>query len=94
MTIGENAIAPTGSQYVYLRVADPSGKILTNSTQNLFNYQGNKIAFSDRAKVNYVGKDLSICVFWTKYETVVSGTYTVDIFFQGNIIGTKTIKLR
>ena len=93
--LSENSLTPTGKQYIYIRISDQSGQILTHSVDNLFDYKGEQIAFSDRRMINYKGKSQSVCVYWTRNEMPLApGTYAVDIFFQGNMIGTKSFVLR
>lgn len=91
-TIGENAIATVGQKDVYLRIADPSGDILSKGTgdEYSFEFQGNKIQYSIKESINYQKKALDLCVYWEKTADFSTGTYIVDVFADGNDIGTAT----
>lgn len=91
-TIGENAIATAGQKDVYLRIADPSGNILSKGTgdEYSFEFQGNKIQYSIKESINYQKKALDLCVYWEKTADFSTGTYIVDVFADGNDIGTAT----
>ncbi|MEI6124515.1 MAG: hypothetical protein WCQ95_12895 [Bacteroidota bacterium] len=94
-TIGENAIATAGAKTVYLRVADPSGTILTGGLGDelSFDYDGKKLQFSSKEQITYNNKAQDICIYWTKNKDFAPGSYTVDLFAEGNVIGTSTFVL-
>jgi uncharacterized phage infection (PIP) family protein YhgE len=89
-TIGENAIATAGQKDVYVRIADPSGKILVKGEgdEYSFDFQGNKLQYSIKESINYQNKPLDMILYWDKTGEFPTGTYTVDIFVEGNDIGT------
>jgi FtsZ-binding cell division protein ZapB len=91
-TIGENAIATAGQKDVFLRIADPSGNILSKTTGDefSFDFQNNKLQYSIKETINYQNKPIDLCLYWDKTSDFVNGTYTVDIFADGNAIGTST----
>ncbi len=94
-TIGENAITPAGSKTVYLRIADPSGTILATGSgeEYSFDFQGKKLQYSAKEQVTYNNKAQDLCIYWVKAKDFVPGTYTVDLFADGNVIGTSTFTL-
>jgi cell division protein FtsB len=91
-TIGENAIASSGQKDVYIRIADPSGKILCKGTgdEYSFEFQGKKIQYSIKESINYQNKALDLCLYWVKSADFAVGNYIVDIFTDGESIGTAT----
>lgn len=91
-TIGENAIVAAGPKTVYLRISDPSGNVLSAGTgdEYSFEHQGKKIQFTAREQVNYQNAAQDICLYWTKTAEFSAGTYYVDIFADGNVIGSTT----
>ncbi|MEA2042889.1 MAG: hypothetical protein U9N85_10095 [Bacteroidota bacterium] len=93
--IAENDLAYAGKRYFYLRIAAPDGVILIDDDSGLFPYQGNNIAFSGRREFNYTGESAQLCLFWNAGEDkLLEGTYTVDIYADGNKIGKETLFLK
>ncbi len=95
-TIAENKVVESGNKIVYLRIARPDGSIITSSEYNLFEYQGNKIAYTAKREIEYNNKDTNMCIYWTNEsgERLLKGTYYADIFIDGKNVGTTTFKLR
>ena len=95
-TLAENKVVEPGNKVVYLRIARPDGSIITASEYNLFEYQGNKIAYTAKREIEYNNKDTDVCIYWTNEndERLMKGTYFADIFIDGKNVGTTTFKLR
>ncbi len=95
-TLGENKVVSPGTKTVYLRIARPDGSIISSSEYDLFDYQGNKIVYTDKREVEYNNEDTDMCVYWINKtgEVLTPGTYYADIFVGGKNIGTTTFKLK
>lgn len=89
-TLGENTLTTPGQKDIYIRIADPSGKILAKGTGDdySFDFQGNKLQYSIKETITYQNKAVDILMYWEKVAEFVPGTYTVDIFVDGNDIAT------
>ncbi len=89
-TLGENTLTTPGQKDVYIRIADPSGKILSkgDGDELSFEFQGNKLQYSIKENVTYQNKAVDMVMYWEKSAEFVPGTYTVDIFIDGNDIAT------
>jgi hypothetical protein len=74
----------------------PDQLLLTKSANDLFQFEDLKIAYSAMREVNYEGLDLPVNIFWdNKGESeLMVGTYTIDLFADGNNIGTTTIEFK
>lgn len=59
-----------------------------------FRYENRNIAFSSKRTVEYSGEDLPVTIYWTVDETLSEGTYRVELFADGNLIGTKNFDLK
>ncbi len=94
--LGENKVVSSGIKTVYLRIARPDGSIISSSDYDLFDYQGNKIVYTDKRDVEYNNKDTDVCVYWVNDsgEELIPGTYYADIFVGGKNIGTTTFRLK
>lgn len=93
-TINENPIAEAGLKVAYIRVADPQGRILTESASNLFEYDGKTLAYSAKRTIEYANEDLNTCVYWTNTGDLVEGKYTIDLFIEETMLGTAVLVLR
>lgn len=92
-TLNENAIAKEGIREVFIRVADPNGVVLAKG-ENLFTLDDEEIAFSSKKDVNYQNSTLDECIFWDKDRNLPKGKYSVDIFMDGNQVGTGNVYLK
>lgn len=93
-TILENDLAQAGSKDVYLRIARPDGLVLATSEQDLFRYGNEQIVFSSKRQVDYQNKNVDVCIFWDNNQELIPGSYTVDLFSDGNLIGTNKFTLK
>jgi hypothetical protein len=69
---------------------------LTKSANDLFQFEDLKIAYSAMREVNYEGQDLPVNIYWDnsgEAEFMV-GTYTIDLFADGNNVGTTTLEFK
>jgi len=89
-TLGENVLTTPGQKDVYIRIADPSGKILSKGEGDelSFEFQGNKLQYSIKESINYQNKSMDMILYWEKMGDFIVGTYVVDIFVDGNDIAT------
>lgn len=94
--LAANELTYTGSRTLYTRIADPDGRILTDRQSDLFEYEGENIAYSGKREINYQGKDTRACIFWNgeDYDNLKEGMYTADIYTDGHKIGTATFELK
>lgn len=93
-TLAENSIAKTGNRLVYLRIARPDKLILTNAGDEFFPVEGEQIMFSAKREIDYQGKDIDMCIYWTDNGQLVPGVYVVDVFSDGKVIGTSTFAFK
>lgn len=87
-TLRENAIAAAGTKDVFIRITRPDEMVLAYSESDVFNFQGENIVYSAKRQIEYENKDIDVCVFWDNNNQLITGTYTVDIFTDGALIGT------
>jgi FtsZ-binding cell division protein ZapB len=93
-TLRENAIAAAGSKEVFIRITRPDEMVLAYSESDVFNFQGQQIVYSAKRQVEYENKDLDVCIFWDNNDKIIVGTYTVDIFTDGALIGTTKFTIK
>jgi chromosome segregation ATPase len=95
-TLGKNLTAKRGAKNIYLRIQRPDQLLLTKSDKDLFKFEGLKIPFSAMREVEYEGMDLPVSIYWDNAGAgpLVSGQYTIDLFADGNNIGTASFEVR
>lgn len=91
--ITKNITAPTGEKSIYVRIAKPDDDVLVKSAGNVFMYENKNIAYSIRKDIEYSGEEQSVTVYWKVEEFLEAGSYRVDIFADGNLIGKKSFSM-
>ena len=92
-TVVKNITAKTGQRTLYVRITKPNQEVLTKSAANTFPYENRNIAYSIKKYIEYTGEEQNVTVYWNVEEFLQAGTYRVDIFADGNLIGSQTFDL-
>lgn len=94
--LGKNITSKRGPKNIYVRIMRPDQLLLTKSPNDLFQFEDLKIPFSAMREVNYEGQDLPVAIYWDNIgeSELMIGTYTIDLFADGNNIGTTTIEFK
>lgn len=94
-SLDENMIAPRGIKQVYIRITDPQKHVLVQEDVPMFSFQGEEIALSAFREVEYNGEVVHSVVFYENNgPQLLDGIYVVDIFCDGNMIGTTEVVLK
>lgn len=87
--LSKNITAPRGNKMIYVRIQKPNQVLLQKSASDLFEFEDLKIPYSAKREVTYEGNALPVNIFWDNAGAeFMAGEYTVDIFADGNNIGT------
>ncbi len=87
--LSKNVTAPRGNKMIYVRIQKPNQVLLQQSPNDLFQFEDLKIPFSAKREVTYEGNALPVNIFWDNQgQEFLPGEYTVDVFADGNNIGT------
>ncbi len=94
--LGKNITSKRGAKNVYVRIMRPDQLLMTKSPNDLFQFEDLKIPFSAMREVNYEGQDLPVNIYWDNAGEAefMIGTYTIDLFADGNNVGTTTIEFK
>ncbi len=84
--IARNVTTATGIRSIYVRITTPTGNVLTKG--GTFAYENRQLEYSIRKDIEYTGEEQSIVVYWDVAEALSAGNYRVDIFADGQNIGT------
>ena len=78
---------------IFVRIMKPDDDILLKSRADVFTFEGKEINYSMKKLVEYDGEELPVTMYWNIEEFLSPGTYRVDIFADGNLIGRKSFTL-
>ncbi len=94
--LGKNITSKRGAKNIYIRIMRPDQLLMTKSPTDLFQFEDLKIPYSAMREVNYEGQDLPVAIYWDNAgeSELMVGTYTIDLFADGNNIGTTSIEFK
>lgn len=91
--IDRNPSAESGVKTVYLRIMKPDNSVLTKSSGNTFAFENTRLTYSIKREVEYGGDAVPVTMYWNVEEFLFEGKYQVDIFIDGNVVGTSYFEL-
>ena len=93
-TIAANVTAATGEKDVYLRILRPNEEVLTNGQSGKFKYENTMVDYSARKTIEYGGEETPVTIYYKRGESLNAGTYTVELYADGSMIGRSAITLK
>lgn len=91
--ITKNITAEPGERTIYVRIMKPDDDILSKNRNNTFSFENRDIQYSLKRLVEYGGEEIPVTLYWNVEEYLMPGTYRVDIFADGNLIGSRSFSL-
>ena len=91
--VSKNITASVGDKIVYIRIVNPNGEVLFTRSSDSFLYENRNIVYSAKKHFEYTGQETPQTVYWTINETLLKGSYRVDIFIDSHLTGTKEFEL-
>ncbi len=91
--ISKNITAPVGEKMIYVRIMKPDDDVLVKSRADVFAFEGKDLNFSMRKLIEYDGEEIPMTLYWDIEEFLSPGSYRVDVFADGNLIGKRTFAL-
>lgn len=91
--IAKNVTAPVGEKVIYVRIMKSDDDILVKSRGDVFTFEGKDINYSMKKMIEYEGEEVPVTMYWNIEEFLSPGTYRVDIFADGNLIGQRSFTL-
>ena len=88
-----NALATPGDKTVYVRITAPDGYVISNESVPTFEYEGERLTYSASREVDYQNEDLGIGIFCNG-SGFTAGTYPVQLYCDGRLIGESEIPMR
>ena len=90
-SIAKNVTAPNGMKTIYVRITTPTGAVLGGG--GTFSYENRNLECSMKKTIEYTGNETPMTLYWNINQAMVEGTYKISIFADGNMIGSKSVKL-
>lgn len=92
-TLIENSIAEPGEKTIYVRILRPDGYVLVKNTENIFTYDEEVLAFSESRTIQYDGDFLDVIIYYDLDQELLEGSYQLELYMDGNLIGTSSFLL-
>ena len=89
LTISRNVTAQAGARTIFFRIVTPARNALSKG--GTFSYEGTELPFSMRRDIEYNGEETHVTAYYDVTETLVAGTYSVQIFADGKNIGNASV---
>ena len=95
LSLVENDLAAKGPVRVYIRVKDPDGILLTNSSQRTFSVAGGEPMICTASReVDYTGKEIDLGIYINDITGYVKGIYTIEAYTEQTKLGDAELMLR
>ena len=95
LALVENELAENGPVRVYVRVKDPDGVLLVNSSQKAFSVAGGEQMICTASReVDYQGQEVELAIYINEIPEFVKGVYTVEAYTDQAKIGEAELMLR
>ncbi len=94
--LSKNVTTKRGAKNIYARISRPDQLLMVKSENDVFQFEDLKIQYSAMREVNYEGNELPVAIFWdnTTEPELMTGTYTINLFADGNEIGETTLEVK
>ncbi|MFM7234271.1 MAG: hypothetical protein ACKO7B_21140 [Flavobacteriales bacterium] len=94
--IRKNTIAKPGKRVLQMAIVGPDGQVLSGKKSGTTTVNGAQIQYSESREVEYQQADTDVCIYFTANEgfEYKEGTYKINIYESGSLIGSSTITLR
>ncbi len=91
--LSANELATPGDKRLYLRIISPDGYPLSTEEVPTFEFEGERITYSAMRDVDYQNDDLGVSIFYNG-SGFTAGTYGVQVYCDGYLIGSSEVALR
>ena len=88
-----NELTTPGNKAVYMRLTSPDGYVLTTEAMPTFEFEGERLSYSAMREVDYQNQDLEVGIYFDS-SGFAAGTYLVQLYCDGYMIGSAEIAMR
>ncbi len=93
LVLSANELATPGNKAIYVRISSPDGYVLTTEAMPTFEFEGEQLSYSAMREVDYQNQDLEVGIFYNS-TGFVAGTYKIQLYCDGRMIGETQIAMR
>lgn len=95
--LAENKIAPSGTTEMAVRVINPEGVTITNSalgSGTITSENGQEVQYTYKIRPDYDNVSKKVCSLWDDGGSLSKGTYSVEVYQKGILIGKTSAELK
>lgn len=92
-TILENLVVDKGPRDIFVRVLSPDGAVMSTSSET-FLYNDQATLYSSKESIMYENRNTDLCVYWEKGSAYAPGKYSIELYCEGNMIGSSVLVLK
>jgi hypothetical protein len=93
-TLRENRIVKPGRKTLYLKVIGPKGNTIYGIGGGSFTATGQTDTFGASREIDYQGQDTDVSIYFTPTSSLDKGSYRLEIYESGNLIGKSEVVLK
>jgi hypothetical protein len=93
-TVRKNLIAKPGPRMFYLRLLRPDNVVLGSFDPGVFPTMNSELPYSAKREIIYENDDIPVSIFWDNSGDLVAGSYQIEIYCEGKLIGTSEFALK
>ena len=94
LSLVENELAERGPVRVYIRVKDPEGILLLNSSSTSFNVGDEALQATASREVDYEGNEVELSIYLNDIPSYSKGIYTAELYTEQGLLGKTELLLR
>lgn len=95
-SLEKNSLTRQETKRIYLKILDPQGATLANASlgSGIFQYAGNEQTYTLSKDIAYNNSDQEVSILYNRTQEFQKGTYTIELYAEGQEIGTGTFSIR
>lgn len=93
-TIGKNAITDPGEKTVYMQIVGPDNKTLQNTLSGVVETESGNVPYSHKRTIDYQNNSVDMLMTYSVRSELEGGTYKINIYCQGQLIGVDSFTLK
>ena len=95
-SLEKNPLTRQETKRIYLKILDPQGATLANASlgSGVFQYAGVDQTYTLSKDVDYTNSDQNVNILYSRTQEFLKGTYTIELYAEGQKIGTGSFSIR
>lgn len=89
--LSRNVTASNGMRTVYVRILTPTGNVLNAAGRCPF--EDKEVDYTAKKTIEYTGEEMPMELYVSKKDTLIPGTYRIQVIVDGHEIGARSIEL-